>query len=269
MLEHHLIDGAIVSHKTSIMSREPVIATTRQELIDAAGSDFGGSFHLEELGERYTTYSPTLSAVKGLKSGNLQRVAMVGSPCQVRTVKKMQCLGILPAHIITFAIGLFCIENFAFDDPGRQKLEAKLQAKAGHPVRFEDIVKLNIKQDLIVSLNSQRGGALETIHVPLDELEEMARPACLACTDFANDYADISAGGLGSSDGYTTVLLRTAKGNRIYAEALSHGYIEQKRARSWDEMHSQQTAMVDPIIALAREKRERGEAHRRRALAVD
>jgi coenzyme F420 hydrogenase subunit beta len=267
MLEHHLIDGAIVSRKTSILSREPMIATTRNELIAAAGSHFGGSSHLEELGDRYTTYSPTLSAVKGLRSGSMQRVAMVGTPCQVHTVRKMQALGILPAHIITFAIGLFCIENFGFDETGRRKLEARLQAEVGRPVHFEDIDKINIKGDLIVSLNGT-DKARTTIHVPLDELEEMARPACLACTDFANDYADLSAGGLGSPEGYTTVLLRTQKGSRIYAEALSHGYIEEMRPGSWAETRSQQAAIVDQIIALARQKRARGEERQRQAMSA-
>jgi coenzyme F420 hydrogenase subunit beta len=259
MLENHLVDGAIVSHKTSILSREPMIATTREDLIAAAGSHFGGSSHLEELGDRYTTYSPTLSAVKGLKSGHLQRVAMVGTPCQIRTVKKMQCLGILPAHIITFAIGLFCIENLQFDELGRRKLEERLHADVGHPVQFEDIDKLNIKEDLILSLANQDTRGI-TIHVPLDELEDIARPACLACTDFANDYADLSAGGLGSPSGYTTVLIRTQRGNRIYGEALSRGYIEERSAEGWAAARSEQARMVDQIIAFAQRKRTRGEA---------
>jgi coenzyme F420 hydrogenase subunit beta len=288
MLDNHLIDGAIVSRKTSILSREPMIATTREELIAAAGSHFGGSSHLEELGEHYTTYSPTLSAVKALTGdprslpdeasgdelnrgdrrshGNLQRVAMVGTPCQVRTVRKMQALGILPAHIVTFIIGLFCIENFAFDEPGRRKLEAWLQDAVGRPVHFEDIDKLNIKEDLIVSLSgysSSAGGSVgtrTTVHVPLDELEEMARPACLACTDFANDYADLSVGGLGSPAGYTTVLIRTPAGNRILSEATGHGYIQTRSVKGWAEIRSEQAQMIDQVIALAQKKRMRGEA---------
>jgi coenzyme F420 hydrogenase subunit beta len=261
MLDNHLIDGAIVSRKTSILSREPMIATTREELIAAAGSHFGGSSHLEELGDHYTTYSPTLSAVKGLRSGSLNRVAMVGTPCQIRTVRKMQTLGILPAHIVTFSIGLFCIENFAFDEPGRRKLEARLQAEVGRPVRFEDIDKLNIKEDLIVSLSD--GVDTErtmTVHLPLEELEEMARPACLACTDFANDYADLSAGGLGSPAGYTTILVRTPAGSRILGAATSRGYIEAKGVGGWAATRSEQAQMIDQVIALAQKKRTRGEA---------
>jgi coenzyme F420 hydrogenase subunit beta len=167
----------------------------------------------------------------------------------------MQCLGILPAHIITFAIGLFCIENLQFDQTGRLKLEAKLRSRVGYAARFEDIDKLNVKEDMIVSLNDGT-----TVRVPLDELEDMARPACLVCTDFANDYADLSAGGLGSPSGYTTILIRTPLGNRIYGGAASRGYIEERNLGGWAATRSEQAQMIDQVIAFAQRKRTRGEA---------
>jgi coenzyme F420 hydrogenase subunit beta len=269
MIEKRLIDGAIVSQRTAAFSRSPMIATTRKDLIAAAGSHFGGSFHLEELGTQFTTYSPTVSAVKRLESQHLQRVAMVGTPCQIRTVKKMQCLGVLPAHVILYTIGLFCMENFNFDASGRQKLEAKLHAKVRSPIRFGDISKLNVKEDVIISLRDGVTRDGQAIHMPFDELEEMARPACLACTDFANDYADLSAGGLGSPSGYTTVLIRTPKGSRIYGEALRQGYIEEIKFRDRVEARGKQADMVDQVVAFAQRKRVRGEAWRRELGASD
>jgi coenzyme F420 hydrogenase subunit beta len=235
-----------------------LIATTRQELVDAAGSHFGGSSHLEELSSHFTTYSPTISAVKGLESQHLQRVAMVGTPCQIRTVKKMQCLGVLPAHVILYTVGLFCMENFDFGTEGRRKLEKRLQTRLGRPVHFDEIDKLNLKEDVIISLSS---GA--TAHVPFDELEEMARPACLACTDFANDYADLSVGGLGSPAGYTTVLIRTPKGSRIYGEAVRQGHIAELRYEDREEARGKQADIVDHVVDFAQKKRTRGEARRR------
>lgn len=249
MLDRHLIDGAIVSCKTSVFGREPLIASTREELIAAAGSHFGGSAHLEELGDQYTTYSPTISAVKGLESKHLHRTAVVGTPCQIRSIRKMQCLGILPAHIINYSVGLFCMENFFFNAATRKELEAKLG------IDFGDIDKLNIKEDVIITL---RDGS--TIHVPFDEVDAIARPACLACTDFANDYADLSAGGLGSPAGYTTVLLRTEKGNRIYSEALAQGYISERKAENLVEGRSEEARMISKIVAFAQQKQVRGEA---------
>jgi coenzyme F420 hydrogenase subunit beta len=270
MLENRFIDGAIVSRRGTAFSRHPIIATTREEILSAAGSRFESSTHLGELGDQYTTHSPTLSAVKGLGSRNLHRVAMVGTPCQIRSIRKMQCLGVVPAHIILYTIGLFCMESFDFDDAGRRILEDSLEAQVGRPVRFEDIRKLNVKEDVIVSLgNTGRSGRrspgdrLARVHVPFDELEEVARPACLACIDFGNDYADVSVGGLGSPDGYTTILLRTTKGSRIYNEALRHGYVGELEFRDRAEARGNQSDIVAQVVAFAQRKRERGIARRR------
>ena len=252
MLERHLIDGAIVSEKTSVFGRQPRIASTREDLIAAAGSHFGGSSHLEELGDQYTTYSPTISAVKGLEAQRFRRVAVVGTPCQIRSIKKMQSLGILPAHLITCTIGLFCMENFLFDAAGRKKLEDKLH------IDLDDVVKLNIKEDIIFWLDDGT-----VLHVPFEEMNEMARPACLACTDFSNEYADLSAGGLGSTSGYTTVLIRTARGERIYGEALSHGYITESGPRSRAEGRDRDAARMAEVMRFADRKRARGEARMR------
>jgi coenzyme F420 hydrogenase subunit beta len=249
MLESRLIDGAIVSRKTAAFAREPMIATTREELIAAAGSHFGDVAHLEELAQKYTTYSPTISAVKGLEGRDLQRVAMVGAPCQIRSIRKMQCLGILPAHIIHHTIGLFCMENLLFDLSGRKMLEDKLQ------IDLADIDKLNIKEDIIITL--QDGTA---VHLPFEEADELARPACLACTDFANDYADLSAGGLGSPTGYTTMVIRSDKGSRVYTEALRGGYIEERAFSDYAELRSERTKMMARVVAFAQRKRARGQA---------
>jgi coenzyme F420 hydrogenase subunit beta len=247
-MDRRLIDGAIVSRKTAAFSREPMIATTRDEIIAAAGSDFGGSSHLEELGDRYTTYSPTVSSVRRLRGKPLDRVAMVGTPCQIKTIRKMQCLGILPAHIISYTIGLFCIENFGFDDKARKELEDRLGFD------FTDISKLNIKDDLLISLRDGK-----SFQVPLDDIDDLARAACLACTEFANDFADIAVGGLGSPDGYTTVLVRTETGARVFEDAVRLGYIEEREFADVAEERSEKTKMMAKVISFARRKQERGE----------
>jgi coenzyme F420 hydrogenase subunit beta len=196
---------------------------------------------------------------------------MVGTPCQIRSIKKMQCLGVVPAHIILYTIGLFCMENLNFDVAGRHRMEERLRAHVGQPVRFEEIHKLNIKEDVIVSVGSEpgpgrrsAGDRLERVHIPFDELEEVARPACLACVDFSNDYADLSAGGLGSPDGHTTILVRTPKGGRIYGEAVRLGYIGELGYRDRVEARGKQADIVDSIVAFAQRKRERGMARRRK-----
>jgi coenzyme F420 hydrogenase subunit beta len=42
------------------------------------------------------------------------------------------------------------------------------------------------------------------------------RNACRACKDLTNIYSDISFGGLGSPEKYTTVIPRTEKGKQLF-----------------------------------------------------
>jgi len=248
LLDHKLIEGAIVSKKKGPFAREPTIAFTRDEIISAAGSQYSGSSHLEELGGKYSTYSPILPVAKSLEQKYLRNLAVVGTPCQINTIKKMQCLGILPAHLIEYTIGLFCIESFSFDDMARKWLEERLN------IDFNDIKKLNIKDDLIVTFNNGK-----TIHIPLEEVDAVARPACLACMDFSNEYADISVGGLGSVDGYTTTVIRTDKGVNMFKNVVQHEYIEEVEYRDADVRKNEKTKMVAKIISFSRRKQLRAE----------
>ncbi len=252
LLDHHLIDGAIVSKKKGPFAREATIAFTRDEIISAAGSQYSESAHLEELGGKYSTYAPILPEVKSLETQYLRNIAVVGTPCQINTIKKMQCLGILPAHLIEYTLGLFCIESFSFDDLARAWLEER------HGIDFHEIRKLNIKDDFIVILNN---GA--TIHLPLEEVDKLARPACLSCTDFSNEYADISAGGLGSLDGYTTTVLRTDKGATLFRNAIRDGYLDEAAYSNADERKIERTKMLAKIVAFSTKKRLRAEKRRR------
>jgi coenzyme F420 hydrogenase subunit beta len=248
LLDRNLINGAIVSKKIGRFARKAIVARTPEEIIEAAGSTFSGSLHLEELGGKYTTYTPILSTVKSLEKSYLRDIAVVGTPCQINAIRKMQCLGIIPAHLIKYTVGLFCIENFSFDDVAKEKLEKKLD------INLEDIVKLNIKDDFIISFTKG-----VTIHVPLGEVHEVARPACFACQDFSNEYADISVGGLGSPDGYTTALIRTELGASVYDEALRKGYIQERPLEDAEESRLEKTKMLAKIVSFSRRKKMRAE----------
>jgi coenzyme F420 hydrogenase subunit beta len=246
MLEHKIIDGAIVSKKTTPFSRETLIATTKEDLLAAAGSRFAELSHVEELG-KYTTYSPTISGLKGLRNIDLARIAVVGTPCQIHTIRKMQVLGVLPSHVVKFTIGLFCMENFSFDELARQKLEDEMNLK------LDDIKKMNIKEDLIIDLKNG-----ERVHIPFDDIDKLMRPACLVCTDFANDFADVSVGGLGAPEGYTTTVIRTDIGLKRYEEAVETGFLEEPEARSSKDIQIEKTKTLAKIISFAERKRQRG-----------
>jgi dihydroorotate dehydrogenase electron transfer subunit len=66
--------------------------------------------------------------------------------------------------------------------------------------------------------------------IPLNYLYDKAiRNACFACSDYSASFADISVGGVGSEDGWTTMIIRTEKGKNAYDLAVEKGIIETKQ----------------------------------------
>ena len=122
------------------------------------------------------------------------------------------------------------------------------------PVKLGQIRKLNIKDDIVVTTAKK-----ETVHIPFSVMDEFARPACFACTDFANEYADLSCGGIGSPDGYTSLVLRTTAGEALYNRAKEDGAIEELRFRSPDDRRNAGTEMMAKIVAATRRKQARAE----------
>ena len=248
-LSKQFIQGALVSRKTGPFTREPFLATNPDELIEAAGTGYDEVQHLGQFGKDYSTYCPTIQEIKKIGQLRLDRVAMVGTPCQIYTVRKMQTLNIVPPDSIVFTVGLFCMENFSFDSKSIKILEKKLGMKIG------DIAKLNIKDDVILTATD---GQMH--HLPFEAVDDIARPACMACPDFANDFADISVGGLGSPDGYTTTVIRTSIGQKFYNSAKQDGVLEELRFGSKEKEVLHRTELMAKITAFTRRKKVRAQA---------
>jgi coenzyme F420 hydrogenase subunit beta len=238
MLDKKIIDGAIVSKRTGLFDREPEIVTTREGLIEAAGSQFSETSHLDEMGKEYSTYVPILPAVKMFGPKRSVKLAVVGTPCQINAIRKMQVLNILPSDVVHFTIGLFCMQCFTFE-----KLMEKEFIKKYH-ISLDDILKINVKEDFRLKLKSG-----VTIHIPFEEIEDIVRPACLVCSDFANDFADISVGGLGSAEGYTTSMIRTSMAKRIFTGAVNDGYL-----KPVDVTEKEKTRMLSMVQAFVERK---------------
>jgi coenzyme F420 hydrogenase subunit beta len=246
LLDNHMIDAALVSRSDGPFHRGPLLATTGEEIISAAGSHYDESYHVAALGSQYSTYSPAMYELKRLREGFVDRVAMVGTPCQIHTVRKMQVLRVMPSDVIKYFFGLFCMENFFFNDLELENLGER------HGFDVNQIAKVNVKEDFFVYLKDGR-----VIHIPFEEIDSIARPACLVCPDFSAEYSDISFGGLGSPEGYTTVLIRSEKGKWIYREALSAGYIKERRYSSVQKARSDWMKTNTKVITFSERKKTR------------
>lgn len=210
LFDKGFIDGAIVTRASGLFKREPWLAVSRDEIIDAAGFHFDASHGMKLFSDEYSTYSPSIMELGPMARQGLRRIAFVGTPCQIKAMRKMEVLGVLPSEAIRYHLGLFCSGNFVFGPEQR----AKLEEIGGF--RWDEVARINVKDALAIHL--QNG---EKRSIPLEKLEFMKRYACRFCEDYAAEFADISFGGIGAEEGWTTVLTRTPLGRAIFADARS------------------------------------------------
>ncbi|MGB5910667.1 MAG: Coenzyme F420 hydrogenase/dehydrogenase, beta subunit C-terminal domain [Promethearchaeia archaeon] len=243
LIEKRLIDGSIVSKTDAPFSREATFADSKYDLIKASGAKLDISPQLDEI-QKFCTYTHSIPKLNHYK---FKRLAVVGTPCQLYTIRCMQDLGVTPSENIEICLGLFCYENFFFEKFQIEKFEKDFN------IKFRDLEKINIKEDVIFKLKDMGTGE-KIIHIPFNHLKDYMRPACNACSDFTNVYADISFGGLGSQDKYTTVIPRTKKGIDVLKKALDAGVI---RAVDLDEIKKDK--MVKLITQYSESKVKRRE----------
>ena len=243
LLEKKMVDGAIVSKTDAPFSREATFADNKPDLIRSSGTKLDISPQLDEI-QKFSTYTHSIPKLNHYK---FKKLAVVGTPCQLYTIRCMQDLGVTPSENVGICLGLFCYENFFFEKSQIKKFEKDFN------IKFSDIVKINIKEDVIFRLKSEGTGE-KIIHIPFNHLKEYMRPACNACDDFTNIFADISFGGLGSPEKYTTVIPRTEKGKSILSQVINAGIIN-----CLDLDSNKKTKMIELISQISQSKIKRKE----------
>ncbi|MCZ7392250.1 MAG: Coenzyme F420 hydrogenase/dehydrogenase, beta subunit C-terminal domain [Candidatus Methanoperedens sp.] len=203
-LEEGLIDSAVVTVKSEEEPWKPVpiVAQTREEILRSAGSIYVHSLTMESL----------MSAIKrGSRS-----IGFVGPSCNIDAVYKMQNSPYGLLHMFMRAnilkLGLFCMDTFYYDG-----LKAFLES-LGIPLSSVKEMKIRKGKFRIKA---------ESEHVfPLSDLDTIRSGSCMVCTDLTAEKADLSFGGVGSKEGYTTVLARTGLGLELFQDAEDRGYIK-------------------------------------------
>ena len=203
-LEHDVIDGALVSafdEEKGPWRTKPALVTDRAGVIATAGS-------------RYTYCANTLSYPEAAEA-KLERLALVGMGCQASVSGAMQARRAgKVARRLGLTIGLLCSKTF--DDAIFEEL-----FEPNYGVKREDIVKMNIKGVFQLWLRDGR-----YVEVPLKECHAYTREGCKSCPDFAAEHADLSTGGIGESNDWTLVLVRTEQGKALLDQMASEGAVE-------------------------------------------
>lgn len=226
------LDGVLTSglEERDPWAPVPRLVTKSEDLYTTAGS-------------RYT-YSTNLLAYNDAAMRDLKKIALVGNPCQTSGIRLMELLGPRTyKEKVKLIIGFFCTETF----DRRALLDQK--ARQGLDLRLEDITKMNVKGKLLVDV---RGGG--TVVIPLKEVKEMARRACNFCDDFSAEYADISAGGLGGTDGWTVLVVRTERGEQFVNAAVENNRLQ---LRAVDGEDFRQRIRTLERLSVAQRKRPR------------
>ncbi|MDR3291065.1 MAG: Coenzyme F420 hydrogenase/dehydrogenase, beta subunit C-terminal domain [Methanobrevibacter sp.] len=145
-----------------------------------------------------------------------EKIAMVGTPCQILAASKIDFYEKeTGGSSIDLKIGLFCMENFSYT-----YLKMFLKEKN---IDLKDVSEFRIENNKFkVFLND----SVQEFSIP--QTNSFKRKNCDICTDYTSNLADVSVGSVGSPKGYSTVIVRSEKGNKIIQELISDGIVLKK-----------------------------------------
>ena len=185
-----LFDAVIVVKRTEGYKAEAIVAETADEILNARGT-------------KYSRVKTTSKVEKLIEKGK-RKIAIVGTPCEVRKARKMQqrLLSTYPDLEITI-VGLFCFEAFDYE-----KLKEETKRLLG--VDLDKAKKTQIqKGKFIVTVDGKEYSA------KVKEFHHATQGGCAYCNDFVGRLSDVSVGAVGSAEGYSTVIVRSEKGKKL------------------------------------------------------
>jgi coenzyme F420 hydrogenase subunit beta len=207
-LEQGMIDGAIVSGEGDRpWKARPYVATTKEELLNSRGTKYN--------------LSPQVAWLKEVtRSFGFDKIGFVGTPCQIQAVRKAQLYPIGMRDVpdkLALIVGIFCMENFPY-----KSIQQLVEDHAGQ--RLQSVKKMEIGKGKFW-VYTERGNV---VTLPLKVTHKYEQPGCHVCLDYVANLSDISTGSVGSPDGWSTVFIRTKKGEDAWNKAVAAGLFETK-----------------------------------------
>ncbi len=202
-LADKLVDCAITTSADERNRPKPIITTTGEDALKCAGTKWN--------------QGPTLSLVGKAIAEEYRDIAVVGTPCQIQALRKMQNhprFDFETYDLVKYAIGTFCMGA-----SHNQKLGPFLASYGVQSAK----VRGSAEKDHQVVFSTTDG----EIKIPHNALfNECVRENCKSCSDYTSDFADIAAGMIGSPAGWTTLIVRTPRGKELLDNAKAKGILE-------------------------------------------
>ncbi|MBN2228466.1 MAG: Coenzyme F420 hydrogenase/dehydrogenase, beta subunit C-terminal domain [Candidatus Thorarchaeota archaeon] len=205
MLDSNMIEAAVVACQSKDIPwlPEPRTATNSSELWRCGGTIYTHAQTVNEMLENYK---------KGLSS-----LAVVGTACNIESIHRMKehhaGLFAIDKDASIFTISLFCMESFNYQD-----LVVFLKREG---IMIDDVERFAIAGgEFKITIKEQERTW------PVSDLDSAAATSCAYCNDLTGFMADLSCGNIGSEEGWTTVLVRSARGEEVLHAAHKAGNIE-------------------------------------------
>ncbi|MGQ9646227.1 MAG: Coenzyme F420 hydrogenase/dehydrogenase, beta subunit C-terminal domain [Thermodesulfobacteriota bacterium] len=205
-LKEGMIQAGVLTPRDGDLLSQGKIIRNRREILSCAGSSY--------------VSGPTLEALNRGPWKGEERIGIVGLPCQVLALAKMKTSKLekrTPIDCIALVIGLFC--TWALDyKPFTAFLEKR--------VKGLQIKRLNITPPPERILEVTAGNKL--VRIPVDDIRPFIRSSCRVCLDMTAELSDISVGTVEGMEGWNTVIVRTAMGEKLLRRAKKAGIVETK-----------------------------------------
>lgn len=227
-LQKRRISAAILTRKEKDLLSSGVLIEKGEEVLTCAGSNY--------------IASPTLQALNQEVKEAHQGLAIVGIPCQILALRKMQFSPLNDKEHLkkpTLVIGLFCTWALSY-----RELAGFLKKK----YLLSQIKKMDIPPPPANILEIYLGEKKEAIS--LDLIRPFIRPTCGICLDMTAELADISVGAAEGLPGWNTVIIRSANGQKFIEEALQSKAIETADLPLANLNHLKEAALLKKKRAL-------------------
>jgi len=206
-MEVGLIDASIITDRDENFRPFPIVAENPNDLFRGIGYK--------------PSQSPTLSLVGDAINKEFTNIAIVGTPCQIQGLRKLQNhprFDYEAYDLISLAIGTFCFGTFH-----NQQL---IKCFEVYGISSSEINSIDsIKNDFKMKIKTKSGEK----EIPLNySYDNSIRHACFSCSDYTASFADISVGNVGSEKGWRTFIIRTPRGKEIFELAVNQGIFEVK-----------------------------------------
>jgi coenzyme F420 hydrogenase subunit beta len=208
LLDAGEIDGALVATESEDeeWKAEPFLATTPEELVANAGSFYNqtmalGALDVGDLVADLDTEPEDLS------------LALVGTPCEIEGIRALQdfewdyATQETGVRAVDYTIALMCTKNFNYYALMGELVEEE------HGIPREEIGKMDVLHGKMMAYDHDGDLLLEE---DVEQFHGAALKGCNECADFTGYCADLTVGSVGSSDEYSSVIVRTEQGSKAW-----------------------------------------------------